>query len=62
VRTFHLSRNIGTILQLQRHISITGEFIVGGVVLRDGYSRIDVQSLRPRSVDRIEREHGIDQP
>jgi hypothetical protein len=53
VVALHPSRNICTILQLQRHISITGEFIIGGVVLSDGYSRIDVQSLRPRSVDKL---------
>ena len=52
MRTFHLSRNIGTILQLQRHISVTSGFVIGGIVLRDGYSWIDVQSLRPRLADK----------
>jgi hypothetical protein len=53
VVALHTSRNICTILQLQRHISITSDFIIGGVVLRDGSSRIDVQTLRPRSVDEL---------
>lgn len=44
----HFSSNVCSILQLQRHISVTSSFVIGGAVLRDGYCWIDVQSLRPR--------------
>ena len=52
---FHLGRNVSTIFQLQRHISITSDFIIGGAVLRDGYSWIDIQSLRSRLVDKLSK-------
>ena len=52
---FHLSRNVGTIIQLQRHISITSEFIIDGAVLSDGYSWIDVQSLNPKLADELRK-------
>jgi hypothetical protein len=48
----HFSSNVCSILQLQRHISVTSGFVIGGIVLRDGYSWIDVQSLRPRLADK----------
>lgn len=54
----HFSSNICSILQLQRHIIITSDFIIGGVVLRDGYSWIDVQSLRPRLADKHVKNRG----
>lgn len=57
----HFSSNICSILQLQRHIIITSDFIIGGVVLRDGYSWIDVQSLRPILADKHVKNRGSTQ-